>query len=1168
MPDNYLLKYPTLENSQNYSLMYQEGIELIIQLAHKLWTDYNIHDPGITFLQLFCYALTDLGYRTGYDIKDILTESENGEAVINSNFHTALPIFSSNPISFDDLSKLLIDIEGIKNAWIEKQQEIGYGIDLNKGELKNISPAEREELGTYLNGLYDVFIQYEEHIEDNRILKAGQTSQGTGGFILPNSEGLIFDVYHPITLHEVSIYIDGRDTVTIQVLDESDTLIHELITGLQGTGEKQSLTLNFDLPKGNNYKLIAQSSGFDPISFHQTTDTAFPHTINNLLNIHSGVNGNYAFFYDWNISFALSPLPQIPKWEEQVILEGYYNEATGSYDSPDNKGIQFEVEQTLRIESVSVRAEQAGWVVVRLLDEAGHLLQSAQRAVSFSQTKTRVALGFELEAGTYILDTTASSINLFQNESVNFAPLNIPNLISLSQGTTDSQHYIGLYDWEIRYDAPQILPEVSHYNKEDIKLAVKDRLNQYRNLCEDFIQIKELEEEKVAVCAEISLLPDASVEEVLAEIYYQLDKHIAPEVKFYTIQELLAKGKTTDQIFEGPILDHGFIDDDEFQELIRPTSFKTSDIIQIIMDIEGVSTINEISLLSLIPTNPANKDSTDPNDYTIKQADWILELSSDKFRAPIFAEEWSNIIFYKNKLPYYANQNKVQELLNEKKAQSIQTKLTGHEKNLPIPIGEYKELENYYPAQNDLPEIYRVGQQKLPSFLPTAEKAAAKQLKAYLTFFEQTQANYLSQLANVKSLFSWEPNTIKTYFTQALSEIHDLESIYIDFPQLQQDLEKIIEDESTALDRKNKFLDHLLARFAESLHEYQRLMEGRYGQAGTRKLIGDKQALLADYPQSSRTRAKANDYRCPLSPDNITGFQHYLYRLLGIHDIANRTLAGHRFYIDIVEVDGEDKWHFYIADANDETIHIFESIPCESEYAVEGLLDFALEIGGNPNYYQEIDGELSLAKPCEEDGSLEILGKVIDTNATEEIQAYFAEYGTIEGFHLVEHILLRKRFENDGFLPLQLKEDEEDCDCVEVKDPYSFRMSILLPSWPQRFKDIKFRKYIEDELRLKAPAHIFLKICWISHMQMKEFESIYQTWQIKLADIEEEFRGELPLPTATTPSHTEYQTALKGLIEILHDLDNIHPVARLHDCETTDGDDPQITLNNTTLGTF
>lgn len=68
--------------SMDYTFLREEGIRQIQKLAGDIWTDHNTHDPGITILETLCYAITDLGYRTDQDIKDILASgaTENPES--------------------------------------------------------------------------------------------------------------------------------------------------------------------------------------------------------------------------------------------------------------------------------------------------------------------------------------------------------------------------------------------------------------------------------------------------------------------------------------------------------------------------------------------------------------------------------------------------------------------------------------------------------------------------------------------------------------------------------------------------------------------------------------------------------------------------------------------------------------------------------------------------------------------------------------------------------------------------------------------------------------------------------------------------------------------------------------------------------------------------------
>ena len=70
----------TEQTALNREQLYALGLKHIQRLSSEIWTDYNLHDPGITTLELLCYALTDLSYRASFPIADLLaTKTDNAE---------------------------------------------------------------------------------------------------------------------------------------------------------------------------------------------------------------------------------------------------------------------------------------------------------------------------------------------------------------------------------------------------------------------------------------------------------------------------------------------------------------------------------------------------------------------------------------------------------------------------------------------------------------------------------------------------------------------------------------------------------------------------------------------------------------------------------------------------------------------------------------------------------------------------------------------------------------------------------------------------------------------------------------------------------------------------------------------------------------------------------
>lgn len=76
-----------------------------------------------------------------------------------------------------------------------------------------------------------------------------------------------------------------------------------------------------------------------------------------------------------------------------------------------------------------------------------------------------------------------------------------------------------------------------------------------------------------------------------------------------------------------------------------------------------------------------------------------------------------------------------------------------HESN--VPKGKFRDINTYFSIQNTFPAVYGVGQDVVQAQHSSEAKAYAKQLKGYLTLFDQILANMFSQLANVSRLFSF-----------------------------------------------------------------------------------------------------------------------------------------------------------------------------------------------------------------------------------------------------------------------------------------------------------------------------------------------------------------------------------------------------------------------------
>jgi hypothetical protein len=153
----------------DFDKLRSEGIAYLGQLAGQLWTDHNVHDPGITILEELCYALLDLGYRTNLPVEDILSKNPTDKTRDN-NFFTPAQILSCNPLTITDYRKLLIDIPGVRNAWLRPADDItnictlGDVIGKNKpGDILKMTGKKEAAVNNnceeFLNGIYHVYIE-------------------------------------------------------------------------------------------------------------------------------------------------------------------------------------------------------------------------------------------------------------------------------------------------------------------------------------------------------------------------------------------------------------------------------------------------------------------------------------------------------------------------------------------------------------------------------------------------------------------------------------------------------------------------------------------------------------------------------------------------------------------------------------------------------------------------------------------------------------------------------------------------------------------------------------------------------------------------------------------------------------------------------------------------
>jgi len=629
----------------------------------------------------------------------------------------------------------------------------------------------------------------------------------------------------------------------------------------------------------------------------------------------------------------------------------------------------------------------------------------------------------------------------------------------------------------------------------DAVLSAEAELLQHRNLDEDYCSVSVVGIEEVSVCADVEVAADADIEWVQAKIWFEIEEYFNPPIRFYTSRELQDAGECVEEIFNGPELNCGFIRADDLEKTSLKTELRVSDLINRLMEIEGIISVNQMLLTRYDAEGNAIKGTADldPNKTS---ASWLL-LISDQHQPRLFRNA-SRFLFYKNGLPFLPRMDEVSDTLNQLHGEAERPKLNNVDMELNIPTGTFRDCKEYYPVQYSLPLVYGTGPEGVPSQATELRQAQAKQMKAYLMVFEQMLGNALAQLAHTADLFSLDPDIRQTYFVKVFSE-----ELIKGFDEIKngaygsEALEQMTETRSEFLQRRNRFLDHLLARFGELFSDYALLLNNVYGkQVALGRLVDDKIAFLKAYPLISHNRARAYDYtQIPLFQENQPYIKKRITLLLGYPDLTLCFTGTHPAYGPGYTVP------FELKDRNNKIwLKGKITLPVSSASEAEARAFHELLVRMHqPQYYDIIHKQktgLFQLVFNDKTSKVHALHPSLFTTqaAAGEVQKELQAWSANERLIVVEHLLLRPKFPGDAlYKPCGEGNGMTCCD----EDPYSFRLTFVMPGWMALYTDnLEMRGFAERTIREETPSHLLGKTCWVGNDdgQFDLFEEAWYEW--------------------------------------------------------------------------
>jgi hypothetical protein len=380
-------------------------------------------------------------------------------------------------------------------------------------------------------------------------------------------------------------------------------------------------------------------------------------------------------------------------------------------------------------------------------------------------------------------------------------------------------------------------------------------LNKSRNLGEVFNEPIALQSVNYSMGGKLELEKEADQHAVLQELQNKIRSYIFSKITQTSYVNLTETENTTAEIYNGPYLKNGWIQTESLQN--KKNNINTIDLVPIIESVPGIISISGLQLYQ------EEKSVTNPQSSVnqIISIDIIASYKSQKLTLSCNGNDLPLDTFG----PLQIKANNFEETTNS----------INNNNNLKLPKSNFRDINTYYSIQNTFPEQYGIGEDTIEDDSNPVQIAQSRQLKGYLTLFDQILANQFSQLANISKLFSfknsicgapsdeetfyavknkYEQNHLEypvpyqmfspSYFYQSLytvphikpllknnttfdysnsnqSKIESKEKSWFDYQQDPYNpymfgLMKLMEEENINLDRRNKLLDHLLARHGES----------------------------------------------------------------------------------------------------------------------------------------------------------------------------------------------------------------------------------------------------------------------------------------------------------------------------------------------------------------
>ncbi|MGV3590740.1 MAG: hypothetical protein ACO1PZ_03555 [Gammaproteobacteria bacterium] len=685
------------------------------------------------------------------------------------------------------------------------------------------------------------------------------------------------------------------------------------------------------------------------------------------------------------------------------------------------------------------------------------------------------------------------------------------------------------YRATIRLCQPLSGETCSEASKQDVIAKVRDVYACNRNVGEDLAEVVVEDATPCFLSGSVEATGKAVLPEVHAEIFFRCARRISSNVALERYEDVLAGGARLEDVFSGPLTQHGHIRE------VDPGSHNRvlAELNGLVMHVPGVRKVSRLRLVNL-DGSELSDDDLGRRAFYLKYPEADEPVLLVHYNASHSANDEAALAAAGG-LKKYLEQTRTYLQKLEFAYRAFRENKQNAGGSYELPKGKPRQTPDYYSLQNQFPNIYGINENGVPVHQSQERRVYARQLKAYLYPVEQVMANFGELLQTLQEIFALDADATRAVVAKYLGNdaIPGIEELYCG--RIGEDeLRSALERYRSADDRKNRALDTLLALYGEEFTQdgllafnyYHVENPGRWTAANKVRYLRHIGEFTARRSGAFNVRERYWDTR------NQAPLVRKLCILLGIENHDNvSTLAGTLAAQNVRWVgDAALVKSSRALPAHDVDTEVVPSPDAAQARALDQWRrdpDTALSMspallahGVHADAYRlSKDGaQHRVYVHLPDAGRLVLLSSFPDREKAIEYAHKFRKIVIdlnvdSEGLYLVEHQLLRPRSSEAA--------DGDDAF-------FASRVSCIFPGWSARFASPAFRRFAQKTVSDQLPAHVMPDFHWLDPGELEVFESRYQQWLDVLLQSDE-----LGAQEASGASSNVLDSAAAALVEWL-----------------------------------